>query len=191
MPPARGIFLLAAVGFSLGGMLTWGLPLHMIGILEDFGHGRVAAVSMGGLMGPGQVLARAFEMAGGHRLGILTLGIGSAALMPLALLALLLWGTSPAGAMAFAMLYGLSAGLISIVRAVAPLRLFGTAAYAQVLGRLGLPQNIAFGVAPLGFAVLREHVGSVFLVWVSLALALVALAAMVELSRRAPATVPD
>jgi len=187
-PPVRpfpGAFGLAAVTFSIAGMLTWGLPLHMIGILKDFGHSEAAAVSVGALLGPGQVLARVFEMVGGHRIGILPVGIGAMALMPLALAALLVWGTSPAGAVLFAIGYGLSAGLISIVRAVAPLRLFGAAAYAAILGRLGVPQNIAFAAAPLGFAAIREGVGSVALVWVSLILGLVCLATMTMLARRA------
>ena len=77
--PVPEAFALAAVTFSLAGMLTWGLPLHMIGILEDFGHPEATAVVVGALLGPGQVLARGFEMAGGHRFGILAVGIGSAA----------------------------------------------------------------------------------------------------------------
>lgn len=188
--PRRSTFLLAATAFSLSGMLTWGLPLHMIGLLEGLGHDEAAAVWIGSLLGPGQVLARAFEMAGGHRFGILAVGIGAAALMPLSLVLLLAWGTSPAGAVAFAVCYGLSAGLVSIVRAVAPLRLFGVAAYARILGRLGLPQNIAFASAPLGFAVLREQFGSAPVIWVSLGVATVALGATIALARSAPASPP-
>lgn len=182
--PVAGAFPLAALTFSVSGMLTWGLPLHMIGILKGFGHPEATAVAIGALIGPGQVLARGFEMAGGHRLGIMTVGVGAATLMPLALVALLLWGVSPAGAIAFSMGYGLSAGLASIVRAVAPLRLFGPAAYATVLGRLSVPQNMAFAAAPLGFAIIRETFGSRVLIEVSLGLALVTLASMAELARR-------
>lgn len=185
-PAPPGTFPLAALGFSLAGVLTWGLPLHMIEILKDLGHTENTAVSIGALLGPGQVLARLFEMAGGRKIGIMAIGVGSAALMPLALLALLLWGTTPAGAVAFTVGYGLSAGLISIVRAVAPLRLFGAAAYATMLGRLGLPQNIAFASAPLGFALLREHFGVRVLLEVSLGIGIVCVAAMVLLARRAP-----
>ena len=105
--------------------------------------------------------------------------------MPLALAALLAFGTTVAGAAAFSIGYGLSAGLISIVRAVAPLRLFGVAAYATVTGRLGVPQNIAFAAAPLGFAAIRERFGSQVLVAVALVVGLICLLTMAALARRA------
>lgn len=185
-PPrvVRGAYTLAALSFALGGMLTWGLPLHMVGILSDFGHDEASAVWIGGLLGPGQVLARGFEMLGGERFDILTVGVLAALLMPIGLFALLLWGSGTGGAIAFAIGYGVSAGLISIVRAVAPLRLFGAAAYARILGRLNMPQNIAFASTPLGFAILRESWGSRVLVEVALGLAVLCLGATLMLAWR-------
>lgn len=185
--PVRGALALAAVTFSLSGMLTWGLPLHMLGILRDFGHAELTAVWIGSLFGPGQVLARGFEMLGGHRVGILHVGVLAMGLMPLALLPLLLWGEWRAGAIAFTVGYGLSAGLTSVVRAVAPLRLFGAAAYATVLGRLSVPQNIAFATAPLGFAAVRDLWGSTVLVGLALLVGIACLAGMLVLERRARA----
>lgn len=187
IPPPRdvpGAYALAAISFALGGMLTWGLPLHMVGILVGFGHDDRSAVAIGSLFGPGQVLSRGFEMAGGRRFDILTIGVGAAILMPLALGILLLWGDGSWGAIAFSLCYGLSAGFISIVRAVAPLRLFGSAAYARVLGRLNVPQNIAFAATPFGFAVILELWGARALVVFSLALALACLVATAMLERR-------
>ncbi|WP_375457979.1 MFS transporter [uncultured Enterovirga sp.] len=185
--PIPGAYGLAAVAFSLGGMLTWGLPLHMIGILQGFGHSETTAVSIGALVGPGQVLARAFEMLGGERYGILAIGVGSGVLMILALGALLLWGALPVGAVIFSIGYGLSGGLMSIVRAVAPLRLFGAATYATMIGRLGVWQNAAFAAAPLGFALVLERFGSAVLVWMALAVGLACLVALAMLARRAAA----
>jgi predicted MFS family arabinose efflux permease len=185
--PIRGAYALAAISFALGGMLTWGLPLHMVGILTGFGHDEKSAVAIGSLFGPGQMLARGVEMVGGSRFDILTVGVAAALLMPMALGALLAWGEVPAGAVAFAVIYGLSAGFISVVRAVGPLRLFGAAAYARMLGRLNLPQNIAFAVTPFGFAVIREGWGARLLIEISLALAILCLIATVLLYRRAMA----
>jgi hypothetical protein len=133
------------------------------------------------------MLARGVEMVGGSRFDILTVGVAAALLMPIALAALLAWGEVPAGAVAFAIIYGLSAGFISVVRAVGPLRLFGAAAYARMLGRLNLPQNIAFAVTPFGFAVIREGWGARLLIEISLALAILCLIATVLLYRRAMA----
>jgi predicted MFS family arabinose efflux permease len=182
--PVRGAYALAAISFALGGMLTWGLPLHMVGILTGFGHAEKTAVAVGSLFGLGQMLARGFEMVGGRRFDILTIGVLAALLMPAALAALLVWGASPAGAVAFAIVYGLSTGFMSIVRAVAPLRLFGVAAYARVLGRLNVPQNIAFGVTPFGFALVRESWGAQALVEIALGLAWLCLVATVLLQLR-------
>ena len=182
--PVRGAYSLAAITFALGGMLTWGLPLHMVGILTGFGHTEKAAVVIGGLFGPGQVLARGFEMAGGKRVDILTIGVVAAVLMLIGLGSLLAWGELTAGAVAFSVAYGLSAGLISIVRAIAPLRLFGAEAYARVLGRLNVPQNIAFAMTPFGFAVIRESWGARALVEVSLGLGLLCLVSTALLHRR-------
>ena len=182
--PVRGAYPLAAISFALAGMLTWGLPLHMVGILTGFGHEEKTAVAIGSLFGPGQMISRGFEMVGGSRFDILTTGVMAALLMPMALAALLAWGESPGGAIAFAVVYGLSAGFISIVRAVAPLRLFGVAAYARMLGRLNMPQNIAFAITPFGFAVISGTWGARLLIEISLGLALLCLVSIVLLHRR-------
>ena len=182
--PVRGAYSLAAITFALGGMLTWGLPLHMVGILTGFGHDEKSAVAIGGLFGPGQVLARGFEMVSGKRVDILTIGIVAAVLMLIGLGTLLGWGEVTAGAIMFSVAYGLSAGLISIVRAIAPLRLFGAPAYARILGRLNVPQNIAFAMTPFGFAVVRESWGARALVEISLGLALLCLLSTMLLVRQ-------
>ena len=183
--PARGTFALAAICFSASGVLSFGLPLHMIGLLQAYGHDAAAAVAMGSLIGPGQVLARAFDILGGSRFPILNVGVAAALLMPLALIVLLAAGASPTGAMVFVFAYGFSAGLMSVVRAVAPLKLFGAAAYAVITGRLGVPQNMAFAAAPLGFALLKDQVGAPAVVLLSLAISLACLVSIVLLARLA------
>jgi hypothetical protein len=48
---------------------------------------------------------------------------------------------------------------MTIVRSVAPLTLFGRDAYAVVLGRLAVPQNIAFALSPMLLAAVMNHAG--------------------------------
>jgi MFS family permease len=182
LPPGRLTFALTALSFSAAGVLSFGLPLHMIGLLQAYGHG-ASAVAIGSLIGPGQVLARAFDMLGGGRVPILHVGVAAGILMPFALLVLLLAGTSPVGAMVFVFSYAVSAGLMSVVRAVAPLKLFGASAYAIVTGRLGVPQNMAFAAAPLGFALLKDNAGAPAVVMLSLGISLVSLVSTVMLMR--------
>jgi predicted MFS family arabinose efflux permease len=188
--PIPGGFLLAAISFSMAGFISYGLPLHVIGVLEDHGHSRSAAVAIGTLLGPGQLLARLLDMFGGHRIDILTVGLAACLIMPVALLVVLLDGESAWAAMVFTMGYGISAGLMSIVRAVAPLRLFGRAAYAFMLGRLAVPQNIAFAFSPLVLAGVRSQGGSNALLWAVMAAALISLGALVLLRQRAGAFEP-
>ena len=184
--PVPGAFALAAATFALAGIVSWGLPLHVVTILRAFGHSPGAAVAIGAVLGPAQICARLIDLAGARRVDILAMGVAAAALMPLAILALMA-GALPAAAVGFAAGYGLSAGTMTIVRAVAPLRLFGREAYAVVTGRLAVPQNVAFAAAPLAFAGLGEALGPRALLGVALAVSLLALATMVTLARRAGA----
>lgn len=185
--PVPGAFWLSATAFSFAGVISWGLPLHAVALLESYGHPPGVAVAVGIMLGPGQLVARLLEIFGGHKLDILTIGVAAAALMPVAILALALDGSSLAGALVFTLGYGLSAGTLSIVRAVAPIRLFGQAGYAVVVGRLLVPQNIAFASAPLLFAAIREAGGSGALLGFTLVAALASLAGFVLLRVRAGA----
>ena len=187
---APGTFWLAAMAMSCAGFLSWGLPLHVVAMLEGYGHTRDLAVAIGAVLGPAQLLARLVDMFGGHRLDILTVGVAAAALMPLAILALAFAGPSDVGAVVFCVGYGLSAGAMSIVRAVAPIRLFGPARYATMLGRLLVPQNIAFAAAPLVFATIRERAGTDALLAVALGVAILGLASFAVLRVKAGSTPP-
>lgn len=185
--PVPGAFWLSALAFSCAGIISWGLPLHAVSLLEEAGHPRGVAVAIGAMLGPGQLISRLTELGGGHKLDILTLGTAAAALMPLALLALGFGGSTIAGALVFSVGYGISAGTMSIVRAVAPIRLFGQAGYALVLGRLLVPQNIAFASAPLLFSAIRQTGGAGALLVFTMAVSLLSLAGLLTLRIRAAA----
>ena len=59
----------------------------------------------------------------------------------------------------FAIAYGVSMGLSSIVRGTVPLRLFGPAGYGAMLGKLSAPGLVIRAAAPLAFAVMVERAG--------------------------------
>ncbi|MFN3856037.1 MAG: MFS transporter [Phreatobacter sp.] len=188
-PPAlspaerRHAFVLMATAFSLTGFVSWGLPLQIVEILKGYGHTPAFAIFAGTLMGPAQVLARLGEMVFGRRLGILMVGVISATVMPLAVLMPVLGPQSPLLACAFVMGYGLSAGAMTIVRAVAPLALFGAATFATMSGWLAVPQSIAFAIAPIIFAAVMRHWGPTATLVVAFAAALCALATALMLER--------
>ncbi len=179
----RSAFILMATAFSLTGFVSWGLPLQLVEILKAYGHPVAFAVFAGTLMGPAQVAARFAEMAFGKRVGILTVGVISAALMPLAVLLPIVGPPSAAVAIGFALGYGMAAGAMTIVRNVAPLALFGKETYATMSGWLSLPQNIAFALSPLVFAAMMRHSGPTATLAMAFGAALAALAVMSMLER--------
>jgi hypothetical protein len=79
-------------------------------------------------------------------------------LTPLALAALLLQ-LGVAGATLFAFGQGVSNGLITIARGVAPLVLFGQAGYGATLGAMAAPILLAIAAAPALYAALVEVYG--------------------------------
>ena len=70
----------------------------------------------------------------------------AAFLSPFSLLALLLGG--PLAAPAFALLYGMSNGILTINRGTLPMAIFGPAGYASLLGWLAVPVLLAQAGAP-------------------------------------------
>ena len=70
-------------------------------------------------------------------------------LMPASFILLALGGATIAAA--FTIGYGISQGLLTIVRGTVPLALFGTAGFAIVLGRLAAPVLAAQAIAPVAF----------------------------------------
>lgn len=179
----RKAFILMALGFSLTGFVSWGLPLHVIGILEGYGHSSAFAVAAGALMGPAQVSARLAEMTFGKRHGILTIGVVSAAIMPVAVALPVVGSASPAIAIGFVIGYGLAAGAMTIVRNVAPLTLFGWQTYATMTGWLSLPQNVVFAISPMIFAAMIRRAGPTTALIIAFGAALGALGVMIMLER--------
>lgn len=83
----------------------------------------------------------------------------SETLMPLGFVLLLVSGTTATLAGLFAIAYGVSMGLRSIVRGTVPLRLFGPAGYRAMLGKLSAPGLAIRAAPPVAFAVMVERAG--------------------------------
>jgi len=183
-PRQRGrAFWAMAVAFSCIGFVTWGLPLHLVEIARAYGQPAAVSVMVGAIMGPAQMVARAAETAFGHRIPILDIGFVSLATISVALFLPLLFGGSAALLFLMVIGYGLGAGANTIVRAIAPLVLFGRAGYATVLGKMGLPMNLVFATAPFVIAAASETAGPAAGLAVCATATLVSFAAMVVLRR--------
>lgn len=156
-PEVRGKgFLFMAVAFALQSFISSAVLVHMLPMLSALGLG-LAGVAVGALFGPSQVASRFINMIFGAGLSQLSLAIISAGLLPVALILLLATAPSFAGAMLFAVLFGMGNGLYSIVGGTLPLVLFGAQGYGARQGQITSVRLIVGSVAPFAFALMMQH----------------------------------
>ena len=132
--------------FALRWFITSAIAVHVLGLLHGVGLTQPQAVGVAALIGPGQVAGRILEYAIGPRVDLLIKARIAALLFP-AGASLLLFG-GPYAATAFALLYGMSNGIMTINRGTLPLALFGPQGYASILGWLAVPVLLAQATAP-------------------------------------------
>ncbi|NRQ17429.1 arsenite efflux MFS transporter ArsK [Ensifer sesbaniae] len=177
----------ALQGFALSAMLT-----HMVPMLGAIGFG-TAAVVIGSLFGPAQVLSRLINMAFGKNVSPPALATLSAALIVTAVVILSLSGTWLPGAAAFAICLGLGSGINSIAQGSLPLWLFGSLGYGAITGRMAATRLASGAVAPFVLSVLMERFGIDVALTVSALLGAVGVAAFVAVTaaaKRAAAVTP-
>ena len=112
------------------------------------------------------------------------MNLGAALLLPLGFATGLLSGQAALAAIAFALLYGASNGLLSITRGTLPLVLFDHRTYGALVGRLLVPSFLLSAVAPLGYALVIDHLGDVAALVLSVGFAVIVLAAAAALRLR-------
>ena len=71
----------------------------------------------------------------------------------------MLGGASFWTALAFTLLFGVSNGLVTIMRGAVPLALFGPKGYGEMLGILATPYLLLAALAPAAFAMIVERWG--------------------------------
>lgn len=146
-----------ALAFSANSFIFSALSVHLIPLLREFGHAATLAVLLASLIGPMQVAGRVGEMLLGQRVRPQTVGRISFGALPVALLALLLCGASQWAAALFCILYGLSNGILTIVRGTLPLELFGRKHYGAIAGALAGPTLVARAAGPLAVAAVIQR----------------------------------
>jgi MFS family permease len=167
LPPSNARRVLRQAAFwgfvatvVIQGVLSTGMPIHLIPILSERGFSLDAAVAAYAVIGPAQTSARfavgwAERVLGIKAIGLITLGLGIAAqaLLPFV----------PPGSglvILFALLYGASNGLMTILRALLPAELFGREDYGTILGMIAAPANLARALGPFVFGALWAWWGS-------------------------------
>jgi hypothetical protein len=154
----RTAFLLVVSGFSLSGFVLSALLVHMMPVLTALGFGASAAL-IGMVFGPAQVLGRVGNIVFGRDIPPIALAVISSALLPAALLVLLVGESALVNGVLFAVLFGLGSGLVSIVRGTVPLALFGPEGYGERLGQITAVRLVLTSVAPFAFALGLERIG--------------------------------
>lgn len=154
----RRAMLIVSAAFAILGFTLASILAHMVPMLGTLGLG-TAAVVVGALFGPAQVLSRLINMVFGTRLSPPMLAVISAALMVGGIVVLAITGNSLVGAVAFAICLGLGSGINSIAQGSLPLYLFGSEGYGAVTGKMAAARLAAGAAAPFAFAAAMERFG--------------------------------
>jgi len=134
--------------FVSNGLLFAALSVHMLPMMQSKGLTPAAAALVGALVGPMQVAGRILELTAGQRFPIARVGLLAMSVLPVALLVFAVSGMHAWPLVVFALMYGLSNGVVTIVRGAMPAQLFGHEHYGAVSGALAVPQMFALASGP-------------------------------------------
>ena len=184
LPPARGmIFVLVAAAFAAYAFVPSALSAHLLAIFGRSGLDPETVVAIGMLFGPAQVAARVCELVFGRNLHPLTIARAAVGLLMIAF-GLLAWsGFSVPAAAAFALMFGMANGLITIARGAVPLALFGSAGYGRLIGRIAGPSLVMQSAAPFVLAFVAERVSDGYALALAAGFAAIALGCFVAIRR--------
>ncbi len=135
--------------FVANGLIFSAMSVHMLAMMQAKGLTLAAAALLGALVGPMQVTGRILELTAGHRFAMVRVGLVALGLLPLALLVFAAAGSHPGPIVVFVLLYGLSNGVVTILRGAMPAQLFGREHYGAVAGALAAPQMFALALGPV------------------------------------------
>ncbi|HEV7245965.1 MAG TPA: arsenite efflux MFS transporter ArsK [Shinella sp.] len=174
----RSAMLVVFAAFALLGFTLASILAHMVPMLGALGLGG-AAVVIGSLFGPAQVLSRLINMIFGTSLSPPALAVVSAVLMVLGVVILGFSGEWFPGAVAFAVCLGLGSGINSIAQGSLPLYLFGSDGYGAITGRMAAARLAAGAAAPFAFAAAMHQIGIGFSLFATAALGTLGIGAFV------------
>ncbi|MBC3919222.1 MFS transporter [Undibacterium sp. CY18W] len=146
-----------ALAFSANSFVFSTMSVHLIPLLGKFGHATTWVVMMTAMIGPMQVAGRLGEMTFARHALPQTVGKCIFAALPVALLVLITFGTQQWAVALFCILYGLSNGILTIVRGTIPQALFGRENYGAISGALAGPALISKAAGPLAMAVVAQQ----------------------------------
>ena len=134
--------------FALFAALMTAFRFHMYPIFFETGLSAQEVVTLIAVIGPSQVLGRLFMMFYGDKLRINTLGVATAAVLPIVFLAFVYLPADALILVPFAMLFGAASGLMTIVKGVAVPELLTENSYGVINGLMNLPIKLLKAFAP-------------------------------------------
>jgi MFS family permease len=181
----RIAFIGLACAFALNGFIVSVLTVHLINVLQRQGMTLATAVWIGSFFGPMQVAGRILEFSVGRRFASRTIGVVALSALVVAIGVLLALDGQIAVALLFAVIFGFSNGVVTIVRGTVPAELFGRVGYGRILGNLAAPALVARAIAPLAFAPLAlPQTASFWWLFALLAMAILSVASFAVAVRR-------
>lgn len=156
----RPAFLGLALCLSAHSFIGVGLGAHLVLLLKEKGIADAWAITLVALHGPFQVAARAGLYVLGARVRMVAVGVFACALLPLGL-AWLWWAPPvPAWLLGFVLCWAVADGLLTIVRAGAPVELLGKQGYGAITGALTASAVLPRAMAPAVIALIWQGAGS-------------------------------
>ena len=126
-------FFLLAAAITLSAVIQSTMAIHLLTILQAQGVKMTAAVTLGTLVGPSQVLARVLEIIIGRHFHPIWTMLTSTVLVTTGLVLLSFHLPVIALGLVF---FGAGMGIMSIARGTVPLVVFGAPGYAVLMGQL-------------------------------------------------------
>lgn len=184
--PAKGAaFLLVAAAFASYAFVPSGLSAHLLAIFQRHGIEPGTVVAIGALFGPSQVAARIMEFVFARNVHPLWIARFAVGLLVAAFALLAAFGLSAPVAVAFAVMFGVANGLITIARGTVPLTLFGAVGYGRLIGRIAGPSLVMQALAPLVLAFIAERASDPAALAFAAGFSLLALACFLAIRRPA------
>jgi MFS family permease len=153
------MFYLLTIAFTGNSLVFSATQVHLMSMLQSKNLTAASAALVGAMIGPMQVTGRVLEFAFASRLSAATIGILAMAFLPLSLGLLAIAGVEWPLLVAFAVIYGIGNGVMTIVRGAIPAELFGRESYGAINGAMAAPVIVAKAAGPLVAALLFTWLG--------------------------------
>lgn len=158
----RRSMIALAIMYAATSFVASGLSSTLPTALAHVGIDATTAIWAAALLGPAQVIGRLAEVGFLGRYHPLLSARAACAFLPIGVAVFMFVGAKAVAA--FAILFGIGNGLLTIARGTLPLALFGARGYGHRVGLLTAPSRITGAIAPLLMGLMTDAIGAAGLV---------------------------